>query len=171
MGKRPAKPPQAPTFADAASDARGIPRRIQASGKCPDFPERTPVRNSHGNSPAAQPRSRGISRRMHIRNTVESPGPSPVGWISAPHRGRARFRRPSPLNIPANGPKIPAPSPFQNIRRPAGRRGLQAGSRIRISQVVSFLAAMAAVRKRGQIYGIISRRYGPEIGSFAEAGD
>ena len=79
-------PPQAPTFPDAASVSREIPRELDAHpGNCPR------------NAPAAHPRSREIPRRIPgKRITRETPTWNPRGRIS-------RERR-SPGNPPVNFP-------------------------------------------------------------------
>ena len=88
-----------------------IPRII--SGKC---------------SPREIPRD--IAGGLHMRNHGKFPERAPGGWTHPPYRAQARFRRPFPLYFPAVGPDIPTPVRFQNIRRPAGRRGFQTESSI-----------------------------------------
>ena len=149
-------PPPAPTFLDAAAVSREISRGIPAVGQPPVGPKG----NSTGNSPVSAMRIRETPRettRLRIRDPWEfsgyafpgkSPWPAPGGFISAlvPGGGGGAF----PLNFPAKGPGIPTAAPFRNIRRPPGRRGHQAGSRIRIAQFFPFLATVESVRKWGQ---------------------
>ena len=133
--------------------------RIARMGRRPFIP--TPRRQLFrmrqprpGDSPADCPISpvnsmRGDSTGRHIWGPVESPCDLQTDEFRPSYRGEGgpTSRRPLPLQSPAIGPEIPTRVPLQNIRRPSGRRGLQAGSRIRISPIDSFFATTGAVRK------------------------